>query len=272
MMDRYTPAPTDDCGCAPHPDPKHDPRRSPCEPPPVCELECLTKPEFHCGQELTEDDLNALVRWTDRRLARVRYRDGWGVVCGLDLCIDPRCPTRVRITPGYAITCCGDDLVLCDPACIDLRDYCPDPCRPDGNGDKEREVREREVAETIAKRLGVGPLPFRLTACTPVDICLKTDAHPVVSMPHPGSDCGCGCDDGHLPEDPCAVTRRKEGASVVLCRTQNRPDPAKTLPAGLGGDRPRRRRDRAGVGGSQGRLRGHCRGSAQAQILQPRRD
>src|SRR3546814_19313551 len=93
---RVCPTPDLDNGREPkHPKhPKRDPRCPPCDPPPLCELDCLVRPEFHCGQELTEDDLNALVRWTDRRLARVRYRDGWGVVCGLDLCIDPHCPTR----------------------------------------------------------------------------------------------------------------------------------------------------------------------------------
>src|SRR3546814_1139367 len=69
---RVCPTPDLDNGREPkHPKhPKRDPRCPPCDPPPLCELDCLVRPEFHCGQELTEDDLNALVRWTDRRLAR----------------------------------------------------------------------------------------------------------------------------------------------------------------------------------------------------------
>src|SRR3546814_10291058 len=67
---RVCPTPDLDNGREPkHPKhPKRDPRCPPCDPPPLCELDCLVRPEFHCGQELTEDDLNALVRWTDRRL------------------------------------------------------------------------------------------------------------------------------------------------------------------------------------------------------------
>src|SRR3546814_5355105 len=150
---RVCPTPDLDNGREPkHPKhPKRDPRCPPCDPPPLCELDCLVRPEFHCGQELTEDDLNALVRWTDRRLARVRYRDGWGVVCGLDLCIDPHCPTRVTVSSGYAVDCCGDDLVLCDTGCIDLRDCCPDPCLPAETDQSQAEKIEKRFDQEDRK-------------------------------------------------------------------------------------------------------------------------
>src|SRR3546814_19088561 len=69
---RVCPTPDLDNGREPkHPKhPKRDPRCPPCDPPPLCELACLVRPEFHCGQELTEDDLTALVRRPDRRPAR----------------------------------------------------------------------------------------------------------------------------------------------------------------------------------------------------------
>src|SRR3546814_7563198 len=116
-----------------------------------------------CSSDL--DDLNALVRWTDRRLARVRYRDGWGVVCGLDLCIDPHCPTRVTVSSGYAVDCCGDDLVLCDTGCIDLRDCCPDPCLPAETDQSQAEKIEKRFDQEMAERLGIAHLPFRFRKC-----------------------------------------------------------------------------------------------------------
>ncbi len=111
------------CGC------------TPCEP--VCGIECLERPRYFCGQLLTDADLTALVSWTAARLRLVRQRDGWGVVCGLDVRCDPRKPSRVVIGEGYAISCCGGDIVVCEPCVVDLSDacrpptsLCDDPCAP----------------------------------------------------------------------------------------------------------------------------------------------
>jgi hypothetical protein len=108
------------CGCSPCPDTG-------------CKLECGTRPRFFCGQLLTDQDLEALVGWTRGRLALSRFRHGWGVACGLDVHADPdpKQPARVLVSPGYAVSCCGDDVVLCAEAGLDLRDACredKDPC------------------------------------------------------------------------------------------------------------------------------------------------
>jgi hypothetical protein len=102
-----------------------------------CGLECLERPRFFCGQLLTDADLTALVDWTRARLALVRHRDGWGVVCGLDVRCNPRKPSSVVIGEGYAISCCGSDIVVCEPAVVDLstkcrppKSPCDDPCAP----------------------------------------------------------------------------------------------------------------------------------------------
>jgi hypothetical protein len=121
-----------DCGCEPRCD-------SPC-----CELECLVRPNFFCGQLLTDIDLAAMVDWTRRRLSLARYRDGWGIACGLDLscsdpsgnaacCDDARSGPAIYLDSGYAIDCCGNDLVVCEPMRIDLSSVCTapdDPCNP----------------------------------------------------------------------------------------------------------------------------------------------
>jgi len=111
-----------------------------------CDLECLTRPNFYCGQLLTDADLSAMIEWTRKRLALSRYRDGWGVVCGLDLscgapgenvacCGEAKASAgpAVYLSAGYALDCCGNDLVVCEPMRVDLRSVCrppDDPCQP----------------------------------------------------------------------------------------------------------------------------------------------
>ena len=107
-----------------------------------CGLECLVRPNFFCGQLLTDADLSATVQWARDRFGLVRYRDGWGVVCGLEVtcqapggehgcCTNGAGKAKVWIGPGYAVDCCGNDLVVCEPLCVDLSDVCrpaDDPC------------------------------------------------------------------------------------------------------------------------------------------------
>src|SRR5262245_59204059 len=88
------------CGCAPSAEQ-------------CCSLDCLEQPRFFCGQLLTDQDLTALLRWTQDKLRLGRYRHGWGVVCGLEVHCDPRQPGWVIVSPGYAVSCCGDDIIVC---------------------------------------------------------------------------------------------------------------------------------------------------------------
>lgn len=124
-----------------------------------CGLECLVRPNFYCGQLLTDTDLSAVVQWTRDRLSLARYRDGWGVACGLEVtCSEPDggcgCRTSkgatVWIGNGYAVDCCGNDLVVCEPIPVDLGgvcrpvdDPCADPCWPPVKRDPRAEVAGR---------------------------------------------------------------------------------------------------------------------------------
>src|SRR3546814_13508645 len=87
----------------------------------------------------------------------MRISDWSSDVCSsdLDLCIDPHCPTRVTVSSGYAVDCCGDDLVLCDTGCIDLRDCCPDPCLPAETDQSQAEKIEKRFDQEMAERLGI---------------------------------------------------------------------------------------------------------------------
>jgi predicted flap endonuclease-1-like 5' DNA nuclease len=120
------------CGCGPE--------KSTC-----CRLECLERPRFFCGQLLTDSDLSGLVDWTRDRLRLLRYRDGWGVVCGLQVHCDPKRHGWITVGSGYAITCCGDDVIVCEDMPVDLRRYCnesDDPC-----GDLRRRLDKHEPRE-----------------------------------------------------------------------------------------------------------------------------
>jgi len=102
-----------------------------CPPPDCCELECLVQPRFFCGQLLADQDLTAMVDWVKGKAALARYRHGWGIVCGLDV----HCGKggSVTVSPGYALDCCGHDIVLCKEDALQLKDCWQrgdDPCAP----------------------------------------------------------------------------------------------------------------------------------------------
>lgn len=96
-----------------------------------CQLDCLTAPRFFCGQMLTDQDMTALVDWTRDKLRLARYRHGWGVVCGLDVKCSPKQNEHLVVSGGYAVSCCGDDIVVCEDVTLDLSKWCkpkPDVC------------------------------------------------------------------------------------------------------------------------------------------------
>lgn len=118
------------CGCAP------------CEEL-SCSLDCLEQPRFFCGQLLSDRDLTALLTWTQEKLRLGRFRGGWGVVCGLEVLCAGTSRTSVVVKPGYAVSECGDDIIVCEdmhaPA---LAALCTPPdaaCRDLGHEQKPHE-------------------------------------------------------------------------------------------------------------------------------------
>jgi hypothetical protein len=81
----------------------------------------FVRPQFFGGMLLTEDDLQAVTDYVigKRRLTN-RYVFGPGVVCGLDVSCDPCDTGSVVVGPGYAIDCCGNDVVVDCPAQVDV--------------------------------------------------------------------------------------------------------------------------------------------------------
>jgi hypothetical protein len=102
----------------------------------------MMRPYFFAGQLLTEDDLQALTNYVGRKQQlHNRFLFGAGVVCGLEVSCNPCGGGQVTVKPGYALDCCGNDLVLDCATTLDLngmirdlrRDQlggydCGDPC------------------------------------------------------------------------------------------------------------------------------------------------
>jgi hypothetical protein len=107
----------------------------------ACEPRSYLRPRFFPGQLLTDGDLGLLEEYMVAK-NRLHNRALWGqgVVCGLDVQCDPCGGGKVVVQPGYAINCCGDDIVVPCPEEVDLvalvRDLkahglgaeCADPC------------------------------------------------------------------------------------------------------------------------------------------------
>jgi hypothetical protein len=99
------------CGC-------HEQALEPCG---CCKLTCFERPKYFCGQLLSDADLTLEETYfREKNKLYHRMLDGFGVVCGLRLRCDPDCCGHITIGEGYAIDCCGNDLVVCEPRSYDL--------------------------------------------------------------------------------------------------------------------------------------------------------
>ena len=81
----------------------------------------FVRPRFFAGMLLTEDDLRALTGYmTGKDRLHNRRLEGSGVVCGLEVTCDPCGGGSVNVRPGYALDCCGNDLVVGCPEKVDV--------------------------------------------------------------------------------------------------------------------------------------------------------
>lgn len=167
-----------------------------CAPPPACPvcggLECLCRPRFYAGQVLREEDLNRLERYViDKNKLHNRYLHGSGVVCGLEVVCNP-CDDRVTVRTGYALSPCGEDIVVCKNTSVlvcDLIQKCRprlepecDPPQPNQNDDCKDLVEDWVLAICYAEQPSRGTMPLRTGA-----------AEPCCSSCNCGGAGGCGC-------------------------------------------------------------------------------
>jgi hypothetical protein len=100
--------------------------------------ECIERPRFFCGQLLTDKDLDAAQHYVmAKNRLHNRYLVGKGVVCGLAVRCAPCDSESVVVEPGYAIDCCGNDIVVCDPEPFNVKEYierCFGQDKPDCDG------------------------------------------------------------------------------------------------------------------------------------------
>ena len=103
-------------------------------------MECFERPRYFPGQLLTNADLEADQRYfIEKNKLHNRHLVGSGVVCGLAVRCG-NCDGVVVVEPGYAIDCCGNDIVLCDPAEFDAIAYL-EACRRQEDPDCYSKIR-----------------------------------------------------------------------------------------------------------------------------------
>lgn len=84
-----------------------------------CNPGVLVRPSFFAGQLLTDDDLQALTDYTvTKQRLHNRFLVGSGVACGLAVTCHPCGGGRVIVQPGYAVDCCGNEILV--PCAVDL--------------------------------------------------------------------------------------------------------------------------------------------------------
>jgi hypothetical protein len=100
------------CGCGCH----GDTHTSGC-----CRLTCFERPSYFCGQLLSDADLTLQENYfREKNKLYHRTIDGFGVVCGLRMRCEPNCNGRITISDGYAIDCCGNDMIVCEQRTFDV--------------------------------------------------------------------------------------------------------------------------------------------------------
>jgi hypothetical protein len=159
MPDSQPGTPTREHGC------------TPCKET-CCSLDCLVQPRFYCGQLLTDQDLNALRHWTQDKLRLNRYRDGWGVVCGLAVRCDPKTLGGVVIGPGYAVSCCGDDIIVCQDAPKDLSEACRDEKDPCADLTK---LTKKDEGKDLEREIVLGGGTYKASEVRTVDLVIRYD-------------------------------------------------------------------------------------------------
>jgi len=127
------------CGCQDG-SKKHDPD--------CCNLVCFERPNYFCGHLLSDADLTLGQNYF-REKSKLYHRtmEGFGVVCGLRLRCDPHCDGQIQVSNGFAIDCCGNDLVVCQPTTYDVLgelrkrkwivEAPKDPCKKDEHQDRD---------------------------------------------------------------------------------------------------------------------------------------
>ncbi|HEX5736463.1 MAG TPA: hypothetical protein VF131_26770 [Blastocatellia bacterium] len=190
----------------------------------TCKGQGYARPNFFAGQLLTEEDLQQLSDYVAaKNRLHNRHLFGEGVVCGLDVACHPCGEGKVIVHPGYALDCCGNDLVLACEQTLDIngmiRDLrinkrggldCGDPCK-----DKESKKAHDPATSAAATAEPAKDKPEEATR----HYCLYINYCEELSDPVSPYSTGDACN-----SVTCQPTRVREGVSFELrCREQKHP-------------------------------------------------
>ena len=77
----------------------------------VCKVPHFERNNYFHGKTLSARDLSDEQGYlNEKRWLINRTVLGWGVVCGLDVCLENGC---LMVRPGLALDCCGHELLVC---------------------------------------------------------------------------------------------------------------------------------------------------------------
>jgi hypothetical protein len=155
----------------------------------------LIRPLYGPGQLLTAEDLLAGLDYTrEKWRLHNRFLHGWGLVSGLGVTIEGG--TTVVVSPGLALDCAGNELVLDAPQRLSLAGLA---------GRQYVTITYAEVPESPAPQPLGEPLATRVRET----VSLRLEAiNPALGHRHlgPGTP-GCG-----LPHGVCVATLLQKGA------------------------------------------------------------
>lgn len=203
-----------------------------CDPPPQCDttplclacggLECLCRPHFFAGQLLTEEDLNRLDHYiTAKHRLHNRYLVGSGVACGLEV-ICALCgagDSKVTVRPGYAVSPCGNDIVVCKNTTVDIGDLIA-RCRPQTDDDCVSLFHSKEggfahAGHDASPECDGGTQVWVLAVCYTEKP--SRDVGAVRTSSKGPGDCSCGCGGGSDCSCGGAPANRSGSASASGC-------------------------------------------------------
>lgn len=150
---------------------------------PECEIGPFTRNHYFTGKLLVERDFRQEQEYyVDKLRLHAQRLHGWGVVCGLKVTQheNQACWNRyVCIEPGFALDCCGHDILVTEKDCIDLT--------------------QLDAIKTLVKQNDTTPHTLQ--------ICIRYKECPSEPIPVLYDD--CGCDDSQ-----CAPNRVLESYEI----------------------------------------------------------
>src|SRR5258707_2084261 len=161
---------------------------------PECEIGPFTRNHYFTGKLLVERDCRQeQAYYVDKLRLHAQRLHGWGVVCGLKVKQheNPACRDRyVCIEPGFALDCCGHDILVAEQDCIDLT--------------------QLDAIKALIKKNDTSPHTLQ--------ICIRYKECPTEPIPVLYDDCGCD-------DTQCAPNRVLESYDLdILVDPPNEPD------------------------------------------------